>query len=148
MARNKRTAYSQLSDLNLKRVRSALSNGSAVVLGQVDQRSVWCRRLRDLIREQISDLGGDANLSTAQQILVKRAAWLTLQCELMESRWARLQEGEASAKQRQEYMQAVGALRRVLITLGLERKSRLVNSPSLKEYLRHRSRVIEAEAAE
>ena len=45
-------------DPTLRNVRSALSNGSRLLLGDVDERGPWCRRLRDLIADQTSDLGG------------------------------------------------------------------------------------------
>jgi hypothetical protein len=77
-------------------LRSAISNGSSLLVG-VDERSAWCRRLRDLIGDHVSDLGGADNISSAEMILIRRASMLCLQLELMESRWA-ANEGEASAQ--------------------------------------------------
>jgi hypothetical protein len=60
------------------------------------------RRLRDLIADHISDLGGQDLISSAEMILVRRAAMLTLQLEMMEQRWAQ-NEGEAGPKSIQTY---------------------------------------------
>jgi hypothetical protein len=71
-------------DLSQSKVRAALTNGTALMLRDVDGRLAWCRRLRDLVSNHVSDLGGESNLSTAELVLVKRAAMLTLQLEMME----------------------------------------------------------------
>jgi len=48
---------------------------------------------------------------------------LTLQLELMESRWND-NNGEASRQSLETYQRVVGSLRRTLETLGLERRTR------------------------
>ncbi len=90
------------------------------------------RRLRDLITDHVSDLGGKDALSAAEMALVRRAAMLTLQLELMESRWNE-NEGEAAPKSLDTYQRVVGALRRTLESLGLQRRPRDV-TPSLEQY--------------
>ena len=92
--------------------RSAITNGSVLLEG-VDGRSAWMRRLRDLIADHISDLGGKDAFSAAEMALVRRAAMLTLQLQLMESRWNE-NEGEAAPKSLDTYQRVVGALRRTL----------------------------------
>jgi hypothetical protein len=119
------------SELTARKLRSAISNGSSV-LHDVDHRSAWMRRLRDLIADHVSDLGGEDALSTAELALVRRAAMLTLQLELMESRWNET-NGEASPKSLESYQRAVGALRRTLESLGLGRRAKDV-TPSVAEY--------------
>jgi hypothetical protein len=89
-------------------LRSAVSNGSALFVG-VDHRSAWMRRLRDLFAEHISDLGGEDALSAAERALVRRCAMLTLQLELMESRWNE-NNGEAAPRALETYQRTVGAL--------------------------------------
>jgi hypothetical protein len=42
--------------------RSRVSNGNSLLGRQVDGRSIWVRRCRDLIAEHIADLGGAGNL--------------------------------------------------------------------------------------
>ena len=107
------------------------------------RRGAWARRLRDLISDHISDLGGEDALSTAERVLVRRAAMLCLQAELMESRFANNEHGEASAKQIETYQRVTNTLRRTLEALGLHRRPKDVNPPSLKQYLR--GRTIDAE---
>jgi hypothetical protein len=139
------------AELSLSKVRSALTNGSTVVLGDVDARSAWMRRLRDLIQLHLSDLGGRDNVTQAELVLVRRAAMMTLQLEMMERNWAVRSEGEATTKQIEVYQRLVGALRRTLETLGLERRSKNI-TPDLQTYLRQRTQenddIIDAEAAE
>ena len=125
----------------MRNIRAAVSNGSTLGLG-IDERGAWCRRLRDLLRAHISDLGGDDNLSEAERSLIRRASMLTLQCEMMERRFAE-HDGEASSAQLRDYQRAANSLRRILESLGLQRRARPVPTPL--EYAR--SRQIEAEAA-
>src|SRR5262249_57347769 len=70
------------SEVTLRKLRSAITNGSSV-LTDIDHRSAWMRRLRDLIQLHLSDLGGDDNVSEAERSLVRRASMLELQCELL-----------------------------------------------------------------
>jgi hypothetical protein len=81
------------------------------------------RRLRDLIADHVSDLGGEANLSSAELALVRRASMLALQCELMEARW-QATDGEAPSRDLDCYQRVTGALRRTLESLGLSRRTR------------------------
>ncbi len=55
---------------------------------------------------------------------------LCLQLELMESQFARNEDGQASSKQLDSYGRTVGNLRRVLETLGLGRRAKDVTPPS------------------
>src|SRR5215472_8364577 len=135
MAGRKRTAPS------LTRIRSAITNGRRV-LANTDHRTAWMRRLRDLVAQHLTDLGGEEATSQAEQVLVRRAAMLTLQLEMMEARWA-ANDGEADAKQIETYQRAANSLRRVLESLGLKRRAKDV-TPSLSEYLDRKSRQMEA----
>ena len=72
--------------------------------------------------------------------MIRRAAMLCLQCELMEMNFAKTQ-GAASAKALDQYQRATNTLRRTLESLGLHRRPKEVNQPSLKQYLQ-----IDAEA--
>jgi hypothetical protein len=68
-----------------RRPRSAVTSGrQQFVLG--NPNSAWARRFHDLVQGHISDLGGRANISEAQFALVKRAAGLECELELMEGR--------------------------------------------------------------
>jgi hypothetical protein len=109
-------------------LRSAITNGSKVIDG-LDHRGAWARRLKDLIAAALSDLGGIDAASEAEKVLVRRAAMLALQCELMEQRFAKNQNGEAGAKQLETYQRCTNTLRRVLEALssGLARRPREIN---------------------
>jgi hypothetical protein len=118
----------KLSALTQSKLRSALTNGS-VVLNGVDHRVRSIRRLKDLLAAHIADLGGDDLLSEAQRCIVRRAAMLELQLEMMESSWS-ANGGEASAKQIEVYQRATNTLRRCVESLGLNagRKPREINA--------------------
>ena len=134
--KKKSTASRTKTDLSIAKLRSAISNGSTVVLGHCDHRSAALRRLRDLVNDAISDLGGADMLSSAEMILVRKSAMLALQTEMMESNWARNNDGEASTKQIETYQRTVNTLRRVLESLGLERRAKDVTGLSLGDILR------------
>ena len=68
---------------SFKKVRAAITNG-CTHLPHTDGRSVWSRRLRDLIAASVSDLGGPDNISHHEMILVRRASMICLQLELQE----------------------------------------------------------------
>jgi len=123
-AKTKRGRYK--SELSLSKLRSAISNGSTL-LGGVDHRSAWMRRLRDLVGDHVADLGGANALTTAELALVRRASMMTVQLELMESRWSE-NAGEASPKSLETYQRVVGSLRRTLESLGLQRRPKDVTS--------------------
>jgi hypothetical protein len=129
----KSTPRRRVSELSLRKLRSAISNGSSLLGSEVDHRSAWMRRLKDLVDDHVSDLGGLDAMSQAEKVLVRRAAMLTLQAELMEKRWNET-NGEASAKSLETYQRVVGALRRTLESLGLRRRARDVTPPSLEAY--------------
>jgi hypothetical protein len=122
----------------LSRLRSAISNGSALFLEDFDRRGAWARRLQDLIADHTNDLGGIEAVSTAEQVLIRRAAMLCLQCELLEQRFAQDEHGEASAKAFDMYQRATNTLRRTLESLGLQRRQKDV-TPSLSRYLKSKN---------
>ncbi len=123
--------------------RSRLSNGSALLAG-VDGRSTWARRLRDLIQLHIADLGGANAVSAAEASIVRRAAVLSVELETMEGRFA--QAGQASADDLDLYQRTAGNLRRLLESVGLERRQRDV-TPSLQQYLARRAAELPAHAS-
>ena len=137
-ARTKRAKISRVGrkpvDLTQSKVRAALSNGSALMLRDVDGRLAWCRRLRDLVADHTSDLGGDDNISTSERVLLKRACMITLQLEMLECRFAE-QDGMATSEQLNDYQRALNTCRRTLEALGLRRRAKDV-TPSLGEILR------------
>src|SRR5262249_52536918 len=112
-------------EVTLRKLRSAITNGSSV-LADIDHRSAWMRRLRDLIQLHMSDLGGDDNVSEAERSLVRRASMLELQCELLEQRFAPAEGGAATSAQLADYQRAAGTLRRLVTSLGRQRRWRIV----------------------
>ena len=116
---------------SLAAIRSAKSNGTRLLDG-CDHRTARMRRFRDLIGMHTSDLGGEDACSAAELSIVRRAALLTLELEVMEGRFE--QAGEASLKQLDAYQRAANSLRRLLQTLGLQRRAKDVTS--LGEILR------------
>lgn len=101
--------------------RSRVSNGSKL-LPLADGQSVTARRFRDIFEEIGADLGGLDNLSEAQKQIARRAAALSAESERQEALWAR---GEAEFDV-QRYTVQANTLRRLLETLGIERRPRPV----------------------
>lgn len=115
--------------------RSRVTNGSVVLPG-VDGRSTWVRRLRDLITVHIEDLGGEDSISEAERSLVRRAATMTVELERMEAVFA--VRGEADPKDLELYQRTAGNLRRILESLGLQRRQRDI-TPTISEYAARRA---------
>jgi hypothetical protein len=111
--------------------RSRMTNGSELLAG-VDGRSIWARRLRDLIDLHVSDLGGSDAISAAERSIVRRAATLTVELERMESRFAL--DGQASPEDLDLYQRTAGNLRRLLESLGMQRRAKDI-TPDLKSYV-------------
>ena len=98
--------------------RSSITNGTAL-LHDVDGRSATMRRLRDIIYAHTADLGGTDTLSEGQRAILRRAALLQLQLEMMEQKFAQREDNSATGKEIEVYQRASGALRRLLESLGL-----------------------------
>lgn len=105
--------------------RTRVGNGT-VVLDGVDGRSVVLRRYREILAQLTSDMGGDP--SEAQQQIARRAAMLAIWCEQQDTNAANGAVIDIAA-----YTTASNSLRRLLESLGLERRSRNV-TPTLAEY--------------
>jgi len=128
------------SGLYLPKARSKVTNGTGL-LPNIDQRSVWCRRFRDIIALHLRDLGGPDIVSAAQASLVRRIACITLECERLECLFA--DAGGASEHKLEVYGRLSANLRRLLETIGLGRVPRDV--PTLAQYLSHDTRMEAAE---
>ena len=112
--------------------RCRVSNGSALLV-DVDGRSVWARRMRDLIEAHIGDLGGVEACSHAERSIVRRVAAITVELEAMESEFATT-EGATEAARLDLYQRTANSLRRLLEAVGLERRSRDI-TPPLRSYI-------------
>jgi hypothetical protein len=132
------------SPARAKRPRSAVTSGrKAFIAG--DPNSAWARRFHDLVQGHISDLGGRSIVSEARFALCKRAAGLECELEQMEGRMSLGEEINLDS-----YGRAASHLRRILETLGLERKARdvtLGDDGALQLFSPMRARWAEAEAA-
>jgi len=112
------------------------------------------RRLKDLLSDMTADLGGEERLSTAEQMLVRRAAMLCLMTELYERHWARQWATQPfkipALETLTNYGTTSNSLRRTLESLGLQRRPQDVtpmSSEDLRERLRERGiTVLEGEA--
>ena len=87
------------------------------MLPDVDGRSTWVRRLRDVMALHLSDLGGEAAVSEAERSIIRRASTLTVELERMESKFANA--GEADKVALDLYQRTAGNLRRLLESVGL-----------------------------
>ena len=101
-------------------MRSALTNGSKLFLGNIDETAPWCRRLRDLRLGYENDLGGADILSERQLTIAHQLAMMKLQCEMMEARFAK-HEGEATPTQLALYQRTANSCRRLIESLNLHR---------------------------
>src|SRR4051812_25514109 len=81
------------------RARSRITNHGHL-LPDIDGRSMWSRRLRDLTAMLIADQGGDDMISAAKMAIVRRAAIIQVELELRELRFA---EEEPSYQQLEQY---------------------------------------------
>jgi hypothetical protein len=116
--------------------RSRVTNGKELLPG-IDGRSLWTRRMRDLLALHTSDLGGTDQISEAQRSLIRRAAVLTIELEHMELRFA---QDDRTPTLLEQYQRCSNTLRRVLMSIGIERQARDVTPPSPLEYARRRTK--------
>jgi hypothetical protein len=122
--------------------RSRVSNGKQLFLGseRPNENSVWGRRLKDLMSDHFADLGGLDVVTVAEKMLVRRAATLAVQCEMMEQQWAVENDGAApNEKVLICYQRVTGALRRCLRDLGLKRRAKDVKTLTLDAIMQERS---------
>jgi hypothetical protein len=120
----------------LKDLRSKVTNGTKVFAIGGDGRGAWTRRWKDLNEAHVADLGGLGGLSEAQLSLCRRCAALEVQLEQME---AKMSEGDVTVDM-DLYGRLAGHLRRILETLGIERRAKPVEQPlTLQRYLELRA---------
>lgn len=110
--------------------RTRVGNGSAV-LQAPDGRSVEFRRYREILVQLEADMGGDP--SEAQSQIARRAAMLAIWCEQQDAAAA-----QGTAIDIGKYTTASNTLRRLLETLGIERRARNI-TPTIAEYAARRA---------
>jgi len=117
-----------------RRHSKAVKNGGKLklqTLATLDGRTLASRRAHALIEAIENDLGGGGRLSEGARQLVQRAAVLGTFIENCEVRWLAGEQVELG-----DYLASVNAQRRVLATIGIERRPREVES--LAEYLQRK----------
>jgi hypothetical protein len=126
------------------RQRSRVTNGSALA-PNMDGRSAWVRRTKDLIALHLSDLGGADHATAAEMSIVRRIAVLSVELESLEATFAT--KGAATGDQLDLYSRVSNSLRRMLESVGLERRS-LDVTPTIDEFLAEHARSKAAGASE
>jgi hypothetical protein len=111
--------------------RSRATNGKTLFAAGGDQRGPWARRLRDIFSLHLSDLGGQEAVSEAERSLARRAAVLTVELERLEARFA--VDGGLPGDL-DLYQRTAGNLRRLLESLGMQRRPRNIG-PSLGQLM-------------
>ena len=91
-------------------------------LADIDRRTAAYRNSERLLSEILSDLGGEKTVSTAQRELAGRAAVLAA---LIGDQEARALQGDPTFDLG-AYLMSLNAHRRLLATIGLERRARPV----------------------
>ena len=113
----------------LRSSRSRITNGALFA----DGRSSWARRARDLINEFVNEqLAGIDNCSPAERAIVRSIETLITELERLESKFAA--KDEATPAQLLLYGRTANTLRRLLESIGLQRRSRNLN-PKLDDLL-------------
>ena len=105
----------------------------------------WLQRLDYLIDQHTADLGGEQAVSHSEKVLIARCGMLCLQMELQEQAFARNAGGIALPDQLIVYSRCLNSLHRVLHTLGLKRRPRDINTPSVAAYLRSKQHAQEVD---
>jgi hypothetical protein len=70
----------------------------------------------------LADLGGEQNCSAAEKAIVRRAAVIIVELEVLETQFA--MEGQADPDDLDLYTRVASALRRLLETVGLQRRQK------------------------
>src|SRR5271166_4254501 len=104
------------TDSRPSRTRSAVTNGRRAFVDG-DGNSAWYRRRKDIVELHLDDMGGRDALSEAQISLACRAASIEVELEQMEGRLSKGEPVDLDA-----FTRAAGHLRRILETLGVERR--------------------------
>jgi hypothetical protein len=102
-----------------KQLRSATTNGNRPFVLGGDGRGAWVRRWKDIVELHVSDLGGQDACSEAQLSTCRRIATTTVELERMEARMSNDEEVDLDV-----YNRMAGNLRRMLETIGIERRQR------------------------
>ena len=112
--------------------RSAVTNGNRYFAPDgTDGRTAAFRRFRDILEQIHEDLGGADNLSEGQRQLCRRAATMSMQCEILEAECVGGRTFDVDC-----YGQLTDRLGRCLQRLGLQRKAKDVSTSAVVEHFR------------
>jgi hypothetical protein len=126
----------QLSTPESKLAYARSRAGNGHLFGRdVDLRGAYPRRLRDLLAEHVQDLGGETNTSLAERSILRRIATISVELELLERKFI-VGDG-ATPQDLQLYLTASNSLRRLLESVGLQRRSKDITPPSVEAYVAH-----------
>jgi hypothetical protein len=106
-----------------------VTNGRRVFAVGGDGRGAWTRRWKDIVELHVADAGGRDCMTEAMLSLCRRAATLEIQLEQLECCMSQGDDVDIEI-----YGRIASHLRRILETLGVERRPRDV-TPSLQNYL-------------
>ncbi len=120
-------------DTKSSRLRSRVTNGSAVFARGGDGRSAWTRRFKDLYPRHINDYGGEEAMSEAQLALCWNVAVARVELEQIA---AKMSEGTATLEDQDAWNRISGNVRRHLETLGLERRAKPVSNAVMEHFSR------------
>jgi hypothetical protein len=109
-------------------LKSRVTNGRRTFALGGDGRGAWVRRWKDLLDIHIADCGGHGSMSEARLSLIRRASSIEIQLEQLEAKMS-----EGAEVDIESYSRVAGHLRRILESLGLDRKAKTL--PSLSEYI-------------
>ena len=109
----------------LATVKSKVTNGRRVFAVGGDGRGAWTRRWKDIVELHVADAGGRDHMSEAMLSLCRRAATLEIQLEQLECCMSQGDDVDIEI-----YGRIASHLRRILETLGVERKTKPVKDGS------------------
>jgi hypothetical protein len=109
----------------LATIKSKVTNGRRVFAVGGDGRGAWTRRWKDIVELHVADAGGRDLMTEAMLSLCRRAATLEIQLEQLECCMSQGDDVDIEI-----YGRIASHLRRILETLGVERKARPVNDGS------------------
>jgi hypothetical protein len=150
-----RATMAQHPDISRRRGRTRVANHAGLLPG-VSGASIWAKRFKELQIQLSQDKGGVENISASEQHILRRASAIIVECEFRESAMcvARAEGGTPTNEDLDIYQRLANSMRRLLESVGLERRAKQVG-PSfsdmvLEDLRRQREREaqqVEVEAA-
>jgi hypothetical protein len=100
-----------------------------------DLDTIWIKRLRDVAETLLADRGGLQGASESEKALTRRASVLIVECESIEAALADRANIDQNLRRglRADYLKIADSLRRVLESMGLQRRARPVNGDGVIE---------------